>query len=152
MKGLHGLNTFKLSGVFAEAIAQAKEGPRPKFNMLRRLELLTRFDSGALLKLLHSTPFLELIFLHMGQQDDYDYDGVVSVPTCIVSHLNEVHFSGFSGRGPDVRLADFLLKNAVALKKMLGLFRNRSEEGHIEKNFWAKLKSVFKDGDFVVGS
>ncbi|XP_075520738.1 uncharacterized protein LOC142554016 isoform X3 [Primulina tabacum] len=91
--------------------------------------------------------------------DDYDYDEVESLPSCIVSHLKEVRFRSFSKSLPDYRMAQFLWTNALRLKKIVGLCRESSEErqrkkifGHIREesekkeieNFWAKLKTVFK--------
>ncbi|XP_075518322.1 F-box/FBD/LRR-repeat protein At3g14710-like [Primulina tabacum] len=158
LKGLFsGLNHLKLSGEVVEAIAKSKQGhPLPQFNMLKRLEVFTKCDSGELLEFLHATPFLESIVLHMDHWDDYDYDTVQNVPSCIVSHLNEVRFSRFSKRLPDYRMADFLLSNATQLKKMTGLRRDSREERQKKKmsgeeseekeieDFWAKLRSVFK--------
>ncbi|XP_073287037.1 F-box/FBD/LRR-repeat protein At3g14710-like isoform X4 [Primulina huaijiensis] len=91
--------------------------------------------------------------------DDYDYDEVESLPSCIVSHLKEVQFRSFSKTLPDYRMAQFLWTNALRLKKIVGLRRESSEErqrkkmfGHVREeseekeieNFWAKLKTVFK--------
>ncbi|XP_073021812.1 F-box/FBD/LRR-repeat protein At3g14710-like [Primulina eburnea] len=158
LKGLFsGLNHLKLSGEVVEAIAKSKQGhPLPQFNMLKRLEVFTNCDSGELLEFLHATPFLESIVLHMDNWDDYDYDAVQYVPSCIVSHLNEVRFSRFSKRLQDYRMADFLLSNATQLKKMTGLRRDSREERQKKKmsgeeseekeieDFWSKLRSVFK--------
>lgn len=49
-------------------------------------------------------------------------------------------------------MADFLLRNAGELKKMLGLSRKKSVENQAEKNFWARLKVAFGNGDFEVAS
>ncbi|XP_073021804.1 F-box/LRR-repeat protein At4g14103-like isoform X6 [Primulina eburnea] len=91
--------------------------------------------------------------------DDYDYDEVESLPSCIVSHLKEVRFRSFSESLPDYRMAQFLWTNALRLKKIVGLRRESSEERQRKKifgqvreeseekeieNFWAKLKTVFK--------
>ncbi|XP_075492396.1 F-box/LRR-repeat protein At3g26922-like [Primulina tabacum] len=84
--------------------------------------------------------------------DDDNYDEVESVPSCITCHLSKVQFRGFSGRKAQVHLADFWLTNAVGLKKMLGLYRKRSDESQTEENFWTKLKNAFKDGNFRVDS
>lgn len=167
-KGFSGLNHLKISGQVVEAIAQSNQRPLlPKFNMLKRLEVFTKCNSGALLELLHVMPFLESIVLEMCYWDDYDYDEVESLPLCIVSHLKEVRFRSFSTRLPDYRMAEFLWTNALRLEKIVGLHRESSEErqrkkmfGQVRKeseekeieNFWAKLKTVFKDkkhGKFV---
>ncbi|XP_073021793.1 F-box/LRR-repeat protein At3g59190-like isoform X2 [Primulina eburnea] len=91
--------------------------------------------------------------------DDYDYDEVESLPSCIVSHLKEVRFRSFSKSLPDYRMAQFLWTNALRLKKIVGLCRESSEERQRKKmfgqvreeseekeieNIWAKLKTVFK--------
>ncbi|XP_073024675.1 F-box/LRR-repeat protein At4g14103-like isoform X2 [Primulina eburnea] len=67
--------------------------------------------------------------------DDYDYDEVESLPSCIVSHLKEVRFSSFSKRLPDYRMAQFLWTNALRLKKIVGLRRESSEERQRKKMF-----------------
>ncbi|XP_073121520.1 F-box/FBD/LRR-repeat protein At3g14710-like [Henckelia pumila] len=157
-KGFSGLTDLKISGKVVEALARSYQRlPLPKFNMLKRLEVSTKCNSGALLELLHVMPLLESIVLDMWYWEDYDYGEVESVPSCIVSHLNEIRFRRFSKRLPDYRMADFLLTNALRLKKMLGLrresskerqrlkmygsftFREESEEREIE-NFWAKVR------------
>ncbi|XP_073021809.1 F-box/LRR-repeat protein At4g14103-like isoform X2 [Primulina eburnea] len=146
--------------MFKAAAVQSNQRPLlPKFNMLKRLEVFTKCNSGALLELLHAMPFLESIVLKMWYWDDYDYDEVESLPCCIVSHLKEVRFSLFSKRLPDYRMAQFLWTNALRLKKIVGLHRETSEERQRKKmfgqvreeseekeieNFWAKLKTVFK--------
>ncbi|XP_073287039.1 F-box/LRR-repeat protein At4g14103-like isoform X5 [Primulina huaijiensis] len=143
-----------------KAVVQSNQRPLlPKFNMLKRLEVFTKCNSGALLELLHAMPFLESIVLEMWYWDDYDYDEVESLPSCIVSHLKEVQFRSFSKTLPDYRMAQFLWTNALRLKKIVGLRRESSEErqrkkmfGHVREeseekeieNFWAKLKTVFK--------
>ncbi|XP_075520736.1 uncharacterized protein LOC142554016 isoform X1 [Primulina tabacum] len=159
-KGFCGLNHLKMSGKVVDAVVQSNQRPLlPKFNMLKRLEVFTKCNSGALLELLHATPFLKSIVLEMWCWDDYDYDEVESLPSCIVSHLKEVRFRSFSKSLPDYRMAQFLWTNALRLKKIVGLCRESSEErqrkkifGHIREesekkeieNFWAKLKTVFK--------
>ncbi|XP_073292554.1 F-box/FBD/LRR-repeat protein At1g51370-like isoform X2 [Primulina huaijiensis] len=153
LKGCSGLNHLQLSGDTVEAIAQSNQGtPLPNFNMLKRLEISTKCNSEAFLEFLHSTPYLQWIKLNMWMWNDYDYDLVESMPCCIVSHLKEVEFRGFKGEKPHVHLADFLLKNAVELKKMTGLSRKKSDERRAEKNFWARLKGLVRDFDFQVGS
>ncbi|XP_073021800.1 F-box/FBD/LRR-repeat protein At3g14710-like isoform X2 [Primulina eburnea] len=161
LKGLFsGLNHLKLSGEVVEAVVQSNQRPLlPKFNMLKRLEVFTKCNSGALLELLHPMPFLKSIVLEMWCWDDYDYDEVESLPSCIVSHLKEVRFRSFSESLPDYRMAQFLWTNALRLKKIVGLRRESSEERQRKKifgqvreeseekeieNFWAKLKTVFK--------
>ncbi|XP_073287034.1 F-box/LRR-repeat protein At4g14103-like isoform X2 [Primulina huaijiensis] len=160
LKGFCGLNHLKISGEVVEAVVQSNQRPLlPKFNMLKRLEVFTKCNSGALLELLHAMPFLESIVLEMWYWDDYDYDEVESLPSCIVSHLKEVQFRSFSKTLPDYRMAQFLWTNALRLKKIVGLRRESSEErqrkkmfGHVREeseekeieNFWAKLKTVFK--------
>ncbi|XP_073121513.1 F-box/FBD/LRR-repeat protein At5g56420-like [Henckelia pumila] len=133
-------------------ISQSKQGPPlPIFNLLKRLEC-TILVIEAFLEFLHLAPFLEWIKLDVRDLHFYDYDSVESIPSCIVSHLKEVEFCGFKGERPHVRLADFLLKNAVELKKMSGLSRKRSVEGQEGIGFWANLRKVFRDGDFKVDS
>ncbi|XP_073021803.1 F-box/LRR-repeat protein At4g14103-like isoform X5 [Primulina eburnea] len=143
-----------------KAVVQSNQRPLlPKFNMLKRLEVFTKCNSGALLELLHPMPFLKSIVLEMWCWDDYDYDEVESLPSCIVSHLKEVRFRSFSESLPDYRMAQFLWTNALRLKKIVGLRRESSEERQRKKifgqvreeseekeieNFWAKLKTVFK--------
>lgn len=167
-KGFSGLNHLKISGEVVEVITQSNQRPLlPKFNMLKRLEVFTKCNSGALLELLHVMPFLESIVLMMWCWDDYDYDEVESLPFCIASHLKEVRFMSFSKRLSEYRMAQFLWTNALRLEKIEGLHRESSEErqrkkmfGQVRKeseekeieNFWAKLKTVFKykkDGKFV---
>ncbi|XP_073021796.1 F-box/LRR-repeat protein At3g59190-like isoform X1 [Primulina eburnea] len=159
-KGFCGLNHLKISGKVVEAVVQSNQRPLlPKFNMLKRLEVFTKCNSGALLELLHPMPFLKSIVLEMWCWDDYDYDEVESLPSCIVSHLKEVRFRSFSESLPDYRMAQFLWTNALRLKKIVGLRRESSEERQRKKifgqvreeseekeieNFWAKLKTVFK--------
>ncbi|XP_073024705.1 F-box/FBD/LRR-repeat protein At2g26030-like isoform X3 [Primulina eburnea] len=153
LKGCSGLNHLQLLTDIMEAIDQSKQGPPlPKFNMLKRLEISTRCKIEAFLEFLHSTPYLERLRLNMWDCDDYDYDSFEPIPSCIVSHLSEVEFNGFNGMKPHVHLADFFLKNALELKKMSGLFRKKCEERRGEKNFWARLKKVFGDGNFEVDS
>lgn len=153
LKGCLGLNHLQLLTDIMDVIAQSKRGPPlPKFNMLKRLEISTRCKIEAFLEFLHSTPYLEWLRLNMWDCHDYDYDSLEPIPSCIVSHLNEVKFIGFKGLKPHVHLADFFLKNAVELKKMSGLFRKKCEERRAEKNFWARLKKVFGDGNFQVDS
>ncbi|XP_073024677.1 F-box/LRR-repeat protein At4g14103-like isoform X4 [Primulina eburnea] len=119
-----------------KAVVQSNQRPLlPKFNMLKRLEVFTKCNSGALLELLHAMPFLESIVLQMWYWDDYDYDEVESLPSCIVSHLKEVRFSSFSKRLPDYRMAQFLWTNALRLKKIVGLRRESSEERQRKKMF-----------------
>ncbi|XP_073021794.1 F-box/LRR-repeat protein At4g14103-like isoform X3 [Primulina eburnea] len=143
-----------------KAVVQSNQRPLlPKFNMLKRLEVFTKCNSGALLELLHAMPFLKSIVLEMWCWDDYDYDEVESLPSCIVSHLKEVRFRSFSKSLPDYRMAQFLWTNALRLKKIVGLCRESSEERQRKKmfgqvreeseekeieNIWAKLKTVFK--------
>ncbi|XP_075520740.1 F-box/FBD/LRR-repeat protein At2g26030-like isoform X1 [Primulina tabacum] len=153
LKGCSGLNHLQLLTDIMEVIDQSKQGPPlPKFNMLKRLEISTRCKIEAFLEFLHSTPYLERLRLNMWDCDDYDYDSFEPIPSCIVSHLSEVEFNGFKGMKPHVHLADFFLKNAVELKKISGLFRKKCEERRAEKNFWARLKKVFGDGNFEVDS
>ncbi|XP_073024678.1 putative FBD-associated F-box protein At5g22720 isoform X5 [Primulina eburnea] len=136
LKGFCGLNRLKMSGKVVEAVVQSNQRPLlPKFNMLKRLEVFTKCNSGALLELLHAMPFLESIVLQMWYWDDYDYDEVESLPSCIVSHLKEVRFSSFSKRLPDYRMAQFLWTNALRLKKIVGLRRESSEERQRKKMF-----------------
>lgn len=93
-----------------------------------------------------------IIFPLQGTWVDYDYDQVELIPSCIVSHINEVRFNVFKGEQRHVHMADFLLRKAVGLKKMLGLSRKKSEEQQAEKNFWARLKVTFGKGDFEVAT
>ncbi|XP_073126173.1 F-box/LRR-repeat protein At4g14103-like isoform X2 [Henckelia pumila] len=157
-KGFSGLKDLKIPGLVVEAVTQSDQmPPLPSFNMLKRLEVFTKCNSGSLLKLLHVMPFLESIVLAMCFWNDYDYDEVESVPSCIVSHLRRVRFSSFSQRLPDYRMAQFLCTNALQLKKIEGLRRESSEERQRKKmygqvreeseekeiaNIWAKLKCV----------
>ncbi|XP_073125279.1 FBD-associated F-box protein At5g22730-like isoform X2 [Henckelia pumila] len=153
LKGCLGLNHLQLLTDIMEVIDQSKQGPPlPKFNMLKQLEISLRCKIEAFLELLHSTPYLEWLRLNTWDCDDYDYDLLEPIPSCIVSHLNEVEFNGFKGFKPQVHMADFFLKNATELKKMSGLFRKKCEERRAEKNFWARLKKVFGDGNFQVDS
>ncbi|XP_073128439.1 F-box/FBD/LRR-repeat protein At2g26030-like isoform X2 [Henckelia pumila] len=153
LKECSSLNHFKLSGDIVEAIVQSKHGPPlPKFNMVKQLEISSKCSNEAFLEFLHSTPSLEHIRLDMWSWNDYDYDLVELIPSCIVSHLNKVEFQGFKGERSHVHIADFFLKNAVGLKKMYGLSRRKCEERRAEKNFWVRLKGAFGNGDFEVGS
>ncbi|XP_073271082.1 uncharacterized protein [Primulina huaijiensis] len=120
--------------------------------MLKRLEICSQCDSGAFLEFLRLTPSIEWIKLSMLPWTDYDYDLVESMPSCIVSHVKEVEFDGFNGEQAHVHLADFLLKNAAELKKIVGLSRRRSEESEVESLFWARLKRAFANGDLEVDS
>ncbi|XP_073128068.1 F-box/FBD/LRR-repeat protein At3g14710-like [Henckelia pumila] len=153
LKECFGISRLRLSGDVVEGFARSKRGTAlPKFNMLKRLELVRKCKIGALLEMLHVMPYLESTTFYMLQWHDYDYEEVKSVPTCITNHLNEVQFHQFSGKPPHIHLADFLLTNAVRLKKMLGLFRKKHGERKIEKNFWEKLKRVYGGGNFELGS
>ncbi|XP_073127065.1 F-box/FBD/LRR-repeat protein At2g26030-like isoform X2 [Henckelia pumila] len=153
LKGCSDLNHLRLSGEIVEAMAKSNQGPPlPKLNMLKRLEIFTKCSNEAFLEFLHSTPSLEYIWLDMWLWNDYDYDSVEAIPSCIASQLIEVEFNMFKGERSHIHLADFLLKYAVRLKKMSGLSRKRSEERRVEKNFWARLKKVFGDGDFELDS
>ncbi|XP_073023630.1 F-box/LRR-repeat protein At4g14103-like isoform X1 [Primulina eburnea] len=154
LKGCSGLNHLQLSGDTVEAIiAQSKQGhPLPEFNMLKRLEICSQCNIEAFLEFLRLTSSIEWIKLSMLQWTDYDYDLVESMPCCIVSHIKEVEFDGFNGEQTHVHLADFLLKNAAELKKMVGLSRRRSEEKEVESLFWEKLKRAFANGDLEVDS
>ncbi|XP_073021781.1 F-box/LRR-repeat protein At4g14103-like isoform X4 [Primulina eburnea] len=160
LQGFCGLNHLKMSGDVVEAVVESNQGPLlPKFNMLKRLEVLTKCNSGALLELLHAMPFLESIVLQMWCWEDYDYDEVESLPSCIVSHLKEIRFSSFCKSLPEYRMVEFLWTNALRLKKIVGLRGESSEERQRKKmfgqvgeeseekeieNFWAKLKTVFE--------
>ncbi|XP_073128559.1 F-box/LRR-repeat protein At4g14103-like isoform X2 [Henckelia pumila] len=148
-----GLKHLKLAGNVVEGIVVTKQGPPlPEFDMLKRLELFNKCKIGSLLEILHAMPLLETIIFEMLQWDDDIYDEVESLPSCITHHLSSVQFRLFNGKKEHVHMADFWLTNAVGLKKMLGLSRKRSEESQSEENFWTKLKSVFKDGNLMVGS
>ncbi|XP_073121518.1 F-box/FBD/LRR-repeat protein At2g26030-like [Henckelia pumila] len=153
LKECSGLTHILLSGSMLQAIILSKQGPSlPKFNTVKQLDIFTRGSSELLLEFLRSTPSLERIRLNMGLWEDYDYGLVEYIPPCIVSRLNDVHFNGFKGEQPQVRLAEFLLKNAQGLKKMSGLLRKKSQEQHAEMDFWTSLKRVFGDGGFAVSS
>ncbi|XP_073291038.1 F-box/LRR-repeat protein At4g14103-like [Primulina huaijiensis] len=153
LKRCFSLKHLKLAGSVVEGIVISKQGPPlPEFQMLKQLELLDKCKIGAVLEMLHAMPILETIVFDMCLWDDDKYDEVKSVPSCITCHLSKVQFRGFNGRKAQVHFADFWLTNAVRLKKMLGLYRKRSDESQTEENFWTKLKNAFKDGNFRVDS
>ncbi|KZV39295.1 hypothetical protein F511_29543 [Dorcoceras hygrometricum] len=149
LKGCFSLKQLMLAGNVVEGIFISQLGPPlPEFIMLKRLELFNKCKIGALVEMLRAMPILDTIVFDMLKWDADDYDEVKSVPSCITYHLRRVQFRGFAGKKPHVHMADFLLTNAVGLQNMLGLTRDRSVQGQTENNFWTKLKSRFKGGNF----
>lgn len=51
----------------------------------------------------------------MQPHDDFDYDALMFVPSCIISHLKIVKFIFFSDEAPQLHLAMFLLKYGMKL-------------------------------------
>ncbi|XP_073024184.1 uncharacterized protein [Primulina eburnea] len=157
LAGCSRLYHLELTGFFADAIFRSSRGPQiPQLILLKRLDLCWSYhgcNGGAILKLLHVMPSLESIKIDVqqGGRDDYDFDSVESVPPCIACHLNEVVFVGFEGRRQEVKLADFLLKNGVGLKKMLGLSRDKSSERRAQREFWDRLRGAYQMGDLELG-
>ncbi|KAL3813677.1 hypothetical protein ACJIZ3_014945 [Penstemon smallii] len=120
LKGFSCLKELELSGDVAKAIAQSKHGvPLSRYNTLERLVIFS--GSGeTLLELLQAAPSLKYLVINEGIWVHYDYDAVQVVPMCISNSLEEVKFNSFdfSGKKPEFYLAEFLLKNAILLKKM----------------------------------
>ncbi|KAL3819975.1 hypothetical protein ACJIZ3_005880 [Penstemon smallii] len=120
LKEFKGLKKWELSTSIAKAIALSKHGaPLPIYNELEQLVLSDLNNNiEALLELLHAAPYLKFLIVNLRCLQDCDYDVIESVPSCIISHLEEVKFYCFDGKECQLKLAKFLLKNATELTKV----------------------------------
>ncbi|KAL3843744.1 hypothetical protein ACJIZ3_001147 [Penstemon smallii] len=125
LKEFRSLEELKLSGYVVKAIAQSRNRappppppPLPTYNKLERLVVTSSCSNEAVLELLHMAPSLKFLVVDVLNWDDCDYDAMEPVPSCIISHLEEVEFNHFVGTTPQLKVAKFLLKNATELKKV----------------------------------
>lgn len=68
-------------------------------------------------------------------EGEYDYEGMESVPSCIVSRLEEVKLDWFTSTGPELYFVTFLLKVCAQLKKLSVSPKRRSQvDGEIRQH------------------
>ncbi|XP_074307272.1 F-box/FBD/LRR-repeat protein At5g56420-like [Silene latifolia] len=99
--------------------------PRPANNSLclKRLELLTDvptgFDLFTITSLLNASPFLEILHLQLRMRNYTKQSPHIEYSDCPHLNLKEVKIDGFRRWWNEMELARYLLKNAVALERMV---------------------------------
>ncbi|KAH9607133.1 hypothetical protein KSS87_005061 [Heliosperma pusillum] len=93
---------------------------------LKRLELITDvptgFDLFTITSLLNASPFLEILHLQLQMRRYFKQSPHVEYSDCPHLNLKEVKIDGFGRWWNEMELARYLLKNAVALERMVIVF------------------------------
>jgi len=123
MKEMLNVEDLKISVFMLEGMLKC--GPLCQYNKLQRLRLNSNttnlWNTEAVCKLLFATPYLKSLTIKGINWEHYHGDEIVMqpVPSCIIHHLEEVHFNYkiYIDKKHRLHVEKFLLTNGLQLRK-----------------------------------
>ncbi|THF94086.1 hypothetical protein TEA_018420 [Camellia sinensis var. sinensis] len=123
-KLLSGTSSVKLLDAYLSCQTDANDYVLPTFHNLTQLNFGAAINSNWNLKLLadflRCSPNLEVLILKGSYYNNTakSWNPPQEVPSCLLLHLKKIEFKEFSGNDCELEVIEYLLKNAIVLKKM----------------------------------